>query len=91
MHAYVVQKAQQALTALTRDAPLEDRISEAWAHFHTTSESQHFIEMPPEVRKPYNDFLRSVQQGDPLGEQAQHAQTLIEEVFRADGRGPSNS
>jgi hypothetical protein len=88
MDYYVVQKAQQALEALTTDQPLESRLTEAAMHLSFTTGSVYMITMPSEVRKPYLDYQRVTERQEPLPNQAEHLRDLLEEIFRAAGRGP---
>lgn len=89
MERYIVQKAQQALEALTTEDSLENRLRLARLHLSFPTDGNYFGSMTPEVRRAYHNYL-STSADEPRPTQAQVLRLLLMEIFEADGRETVN-
>jgi len=55
MKSYAAQKADQALEELLKDAPLEERLTNAWVHLNI-ADNEHFVEDANEVREALREI-----------------------------------
>ncbi len=63
MKSYAAQQADQALEELVKDAPLEERLKNAWAHLNM-ADNEHFVEDAHEVREALRDVKSAFDVGD---------------------------
>jgi hypothetical protein len=85
MERYIVQKAQQALEALTTEESLEDRLRAARMHFSFVTDDHYLQSAPAEVQK-YLTAVRYIPHGEPRPETARTIREAIESIFEAWGR-----
>jgi hypothetical protein len=85
MENYIVQKAQQALEALTTDEPLEDRLRTARMHLSIVTDD-HYLKTAPSDVQLYLGAVRDIPEAEPWPDMARTIREAIETIFEAWGR-----
>lgn len=84
MQNYMVQKAQQALEALLRDAPLAERLRDAKGYILAVSGDDYLAGVSPELRENITTLVST--DLDKQREVAEAYQSVIEGIFEEWGR-----
>lgn len=84
MKHYAVQKAQQALRELLKDAPLEERLNRAWSYLLAIDE-KFFIEDADRVARAMKELTTAFDEKHELPKKASAVGHTIEAIFEEFG------